>query len=64
MANQCHVAGFTSPLDSQNEDGTRQRSSSTEPRQKLLAKILLSRTFTRFGRPIREVASGSLECRR
>src|SRR6476620_6113854 len=44
--NQCHVAGFTSPLGSQNDDaGTRQRRSSKEVRQNLLVRILSSRTF-------------------
>src|SRR5262245_3109386 len=50
-ANQCQVAGLTSPLGSQNEvAGTRQRRSSNEPRQNLLSRILSSRTLvTRRG---------------
>ena len=50
-ANQCQVAGLTSPLGSQNEvAGTRQRRSSNEPRQNLLSMILSSRTLvTRRG---------------
>lgn len=50
-ANQFHVAGFTSPFGSQNDDaGTRQRRSSNEPRQKLLERTLSSRTLvTRRG---------------
>src|SRR5262249_24737873 len=49
--NQCHVAGFTSPLGSQNDvAGTRQRRSSNEPSQNLLVRILSSRTLvTRLG---------------
>jgi hypothetical protein len=51
IENQCHVAGFTSPFGSQNEDaGTRQRRSSNDVRQNLLSRILSSRTFvTRRG---------------
>jgi hypothetical protein len=50
-ANQCHVAGLTSPLGSQNDvAGTRQRRSSNEPRQNRLSMILSSRTLvTRRG---------------
>src|SRR6476620_1850031 len=44
--NQCHVAGFTSPFGSQKDDaGTRQRRSSKDVRQNLLARILSSRTL-------------------
>jgi hypothetical protein len=51
IANQCHVAGFTSPFGSQNDvAGTRQRRSSNEPRQNLLFRIVSSRTLvTRLG---------------
>jgi hypothetical protein len=42
-ANQCHVAGFTSPFGSQKDDaGTRQRRSWTDPTQNLLANTLSS----------------------
>src|SRR6516162_9613272 len=45
-ANQCHVAGFTSPFGSQNDDaGTRQRRSSNDAFQNELVRILSSRTF-------------------
>src|SRR5262249_2565158 len=44
--NQCHVAGFTSPLGSQNDvAGTRQRRSSNDRFQNELPRILPSRTF-------------------
>src|SRR5262245_25062291 len=44
--NQCHVAGFTSPLGSQKEvAGTRHRRSSNDRFQNLLVRILSSRTF-------------------
>src|SRR5262245_4998455 len=51
IANQCQVAGFTSPLGSQNDvAGTRQRLFSNEPRQNLLTRIVSSRTLvTRLG---------------
>ena len=51
IANQCHVAGFTSPLGSQNDvAGTRQRRSSNDPRQNLLLRMVSSRTLvTRLG---------------
>src|SRR5688572_7689464 len=46
IENQCHVAGFTSPFGSQNEDaGTRQRRSSNDDFQNQLFRIVSSRTF-------------------
>ena len=51
-----HLAGFMSPLGSQNDvAGTRKRRSSNQPRQNLLSRILSSRTLvTRVGaRPFR-----------
>jgi len=46
VANQCQVAGFTSPFGSQNEDaGTRHRRSANDDLQNELARILSSRTF-------------------
>src|SRR5262245_45116161 len=46
IENQCHVAGFTSPLGSQNDDaGTRQRRSWNDDFQKELFRIVSSRTF-------------------
>jgi hypothetical protein len=45
-ANQCQVAGFTSPLGSQNDDaGTRHRRSRNDVFQNELKRILSSRTF-------------------
>jgi hypothetical protein len=44
--NQCHVAGFTSPSSSQNDDaGTRHRHSSKDVLQNELFRIESSRTF-------------------
>jgi hypothetical protein len=44
--NQCHVAGFTSPLGPQNDDaGTRHRHSSKDVLQNELFRIVSSRTF-------------------
>src|SRR5262249_9638899 len=44
--NQCHVAGFTSPLGSLKDDaGTKQRRSSNERFQNRLVRILSSRTL-------------------
>src|SRR5262245_66539816 len=46
IANQCQVAGFTSPLGSQNEvAGTRHRHSTKDDFQKLLFRMVSSRTF-------------------
>src|SRR5262249_25407372 len=46
IANQCQVAGFTSPLGSRNEvAGTKHRRSTKDDFQKLLLSIVSSRTF-------------------
>src|SRR5215831_9302029 len=46
IENQCHVAGFTSPLGSQNEEaGTRQRRSWNDAFQNGLVRIVSSRTL-------------------
>src|SRR5262245_52582131 len=44
--NQCHVAGFTSPFGSQNDDaGTKHRRCSNDDFQNVLLRIVSSRTF-------------------
>src|SRR5438128_935511 len=46
IENQCHVAGFTSPFGSQNDDaGSKQRRSSNDDFQNELLRIVSSRTF-------------------
>src|SRR5689334_3409740 len=55
IENQCHVAGFASPLGSQNDDaGTRRRRSSNDDLQNEDLRIVSSRTFVtgRGARPL------------